>query len=143
MISNSNLSVEDIVQALCPNCGEVKNHTVIKAVDERTSRIRCNTCRTTGIFNGKKVKPAARKAKKAPTSRKSLEAIGTKEREAWASLRPGMEPEKAVTYSMTGTYHVRDLVQHGSFGLGLVMREAGPHKIEVLFEEGKKLLCCH
>lgn len=61
----------------------------------------------------------------------------------WASLRPGMQVETAVPYAMDGSFHTRNLLQHAIFGLGLVVREAGPHKIEVLFEGGKKLLCCH
>lgn len=143
MSINNNLSLEDIVQARCPSCGEAQNHTVIEVVSEGTTRIRCNTCQTVGVFKGKKTRKApAKKAGKGTASRKSLETLAAKEREQWVSLRPGMQPEKAVLYRMTGTYHVRDLVEHGSFGLGLVTREVGPHKIEVLFEEGKKLLCC-
>lgn len=141
MITNC-LSVDDVVKARCPVCGEVQNHTVIKMVDEKTARIRCNACCTTGLYNGKTPAKAGKNARKAPVSRKAREAQAAKERETWVALQPGME-EKAVVYSMTGTYHVRDVVQHGSFGLGLVTREVGPHKIEVLFEEGKKLLCCH
>jgi hypothetical protein len=61
----------------------------------------------------------------------------------WASLRPGMQVENAIPYELDGSFHARNLMQHPTFGLGLVVREAGPHKIEVLFEGGKKLLCCH
>jgi len=43
---------------------------------------------------------------------------------------------------MTATYKVKSLIAHPVFGLGQVQRVAGPQKIEVLFEDGLKMMRC-
>jgi hypothetical protein len=42
---------------------------------------------------------------------------------------------------MTGSYKVKDLVEHPLFGLGVVQRVVA-NKVEILFEQGRKLLRC-
>jgi hypothetical protein len=54
-----------------------------------------------------------------------------------------MKVEQAMAYDMDGTYRTKALVSHSLFGLGVVTCLAGTRKMEVLFEEGKKLLRCH
>jgi hypothetical protein len=73
---------------------------------------------------------------------KAAAAAAAAERQEWGSLRLKMKPEQAIAYHMEGTYRAKALLSHSLFGLGFVTRVAGPRKIEVLFEEGKKLLRC-
>ena len=54
-----------------------------------------------------------------------------------------MKVEQAKAYDMDGIYQNKALVNHALFGLGVVTSLAGARKMEVLFEEGKKLLRCH
>jgi hypothetical protein len=133
VITNNELAIENIVKARCPRCLTAQNHVVIEVVDERTTRIRCNACEAISIYKGNKTSKSKGSGKGSASTRKSPTAQAANEREEWASLRPGMQPENAIPYRMTGVYHARDLVQHDSFGLGLVTREVRPHKIEVLF----------
>jgi hypothetical protein len=140
------LSAGDNVEARCTRCRKVLNHTIVAMVGERVVRVECNTCK--GIHNYhreaepkapaagasvRKAEPAPRKAKKEP---------GAADREEWESLRPTMERERAVAYDMNGAYRLNDLVEHAVFGLGVVKRMAGPSKVEILFQGGKKLLRC-
>lgn len=81
--------------------------------------------------------------KKAPVSRTAKPDPTAAEREQWATLRPAMKVERATAYDMDGTYQAKALVNHALFGLGVVTCMAGSRKMEVLFEEGKKLLRCH
>jgi hypothetical protein len=81
--------------------------------------------------------------KKAPASRTAKPDPAAAEREQWATLRPSMQVERAKAYDMDGTYQPKALVSHALFGLGVVTCVAGTRKMEVLFEEGKKLLRCH
>jgi hypothetical protein len=64
------------------------------------------------------------------------------ERKEWVELRPGMKAEQAIGYSMTTAFKTGSLMEHPVFGLGLVQRLAGPRKVEVLFEDGKKMMRC-
>ena len=93
-------------------------------------------------MKGKKATKPKAAYKNGLASSRARAAQTASDRKEWASLRSGMQAEEAIPYCMSGTFRVRDLVQHVSFGLGLVTRQAGPRKIEVLFQDGKKLLCC-
>lgn len=48
----------------------------------------------------------------------------------------------ALIYDMQARYKVGDLVKHHKFGLGVVKSLSGTNKVEILFEEGLKLLRC-
>lgn len=142
MIRKEALLVDDTVNALCPSCKEMQSHSVIEVTDQKT-RVQCSACQSICNVRAKKAKAPSKSVRKgAPTSRRAQAEQATRDREEWAALRPGMMVEKAIPYRMTDIFRVRDLMRHPSFGLGLVTRQAGPHKIEVLFEGGKKLLCC-
>ena len=49
---------------------------------------------------------------------------------------------KVSNYDMKASYQVGDLVNHPKFGLGVVRQLVGPNKVEIVFEEGAKLLRC-
>jgi hypothetical protein len=87
-------------------------------------------------------KKIATPVKKGTMSAKAKADAAAAERQEWGSLRLNMKPEQAIAYQMDGSYRTKALLKHAHFGLGLVTRLAGPHKIEVLFEDGKKLLRC-
>ena len=80
--------------------------------------------------------------KKGTISAKAKADAAAAERQEWGSLQLDRRRAQAIAYQMDGTYRTKALVKHSLFGLGLVTRLAGPHKIEVLFEDGKKLLRC-
>lgn len=144
-MSNKKLSAGDITEARCTRCREVTNHTIVAMVGERVARVQCNTC--SGVHNYKSavepkaptVKAAAAKA--APASRKSPKGTAAAELKEWETLRPAMQAERALPYTMVGKYKLNDLVNHPTFGLGVV-KSVGVSKVEILFEGGKKLLRC-
>lgn len=115
-------------------------------VGERVARVQCYTCGGVHNYYGEKeAKPAVAGAavrKKEPAARTARKEPGSADREEWESLRPGMEEGRAIPYDMNGKFRVNDLVEHSLFGRGVVKRLAGPGKIEVLFQGGKKLLRC-
>ena len=62
--------------------------------------------------------------------------------ERWSSLRPRMIDAKAKDYSMDGLFKKKDVVEHPVFGLGMVERNLGSHKVRILFEDGSKVMRC-
>jgi hypothetical protein len=104
-------------------------------------------CQKKGRFSmsGKKLtskSTASAGVKKIQKSRTAKPDPAVAEREQWAALRPSMKVDQAMTYDMDAAYRTKALVSHSHFGLGVVMCVAGSRKMEVLFEEGKKLLRC-
>jgi hypothetical protein len=64
------------------------------------------------------------------------------DRDEWLSLRSNMRFDRAIAYSMNGKFRVDDLVDHPVFGFGVVKLIVPPNKMQVLFEDGVKLLRC-
>lgn len=143
------LSAGDIIESRCTKCREIMNHRIVAMVGEKIVRVECNTCngthnyypppslktvKSTGSGTATK-KPAAapRTAKKDPTYA---------DRDEWAALRPNMNIDRAIAYSMTAKCKVNDVVDHPVFGLGQVKLLIAPSKMQVLFEDGIKLLRC-
>lgn len=142
-MSKKKLAAGDIIESGCTRCRTIMNHTIVAMVGDKVVRVQCNTCN--GIHN---YKPAAEKKTAASTSprkaavpRKSRKDPGAADREEWQSLFPAMKSDQAVAYEMNGKYRIKDLVEHPVFGLGIV-KSVVPNKVEVLFQEGKKLLRC-
>jgi hypothetical protein len=145
MSTKKKLSLGDIVKTRCTCCGELRDHKIITLIDEETFRIECSTCDSEQEYEKVASKPRPRKpaeAKVAKPSRSRVDPVIAEQKD-WVLLRPNMNVDKAIAYDMDGSYHAKNLLKHSAFGLGLVMRVAGPHKMEVLFESGKKLLRCH
>lgn len=145
MSTRKKLSPGDTVKTDCACCGEIRDHKVIAVIDEEMFRIECTSCDSGQDFEKvaikrRTVKPAVVKKPVKPRPRVDPAIAEQKE---WVLLRPNMNVDRAVPYDMDGCYHAKALLKHSSFGLGLVTRVAGPHKVEVLFESGKKLLRCH
>jgi hypothetical protein len=122
----------EVVTAYCKVCKAVIEHTVVAIKGKKPQRVQCKTCEDTHPFRANK--PAPRK--KASAKAKALAAA----EDNYESLMQGRDASKAVKYSMAQEFADRDLIDHGSFGLGLVTRMLPDRKIEVLFPTGVKLL---
>ena len=144
-MSSSILSAGDSIESRCTKCREVLNHTIVAMVEGKIVRVKCDTCGGMHNYRAVVAKTAATKsttARKAATPRAAKMEPGVADREEWEALRPAMNVDRAITYSMVGKFRVRDLVDHSTFGLGVVKLLPGPNKMQVLFQEGKKLLRC-
>lgn len=141
-------SAGDFVDARCTRCRVVTNHTIVAMVGEQIVRVVCNTCNGTHNYHAPKVAPSPRAAKaekpsaaaKAP--RKTARAVRNADEEEWTEATRQADPSKVIRYDMGRSYAVGHFVNHPSFGVGLVKSVTKPNKMEVLFEEGRKLLRC-
>ena len=116
------------------------NHTIVAMVAGKPGRVECNTCK--GIHNFRK--PTAAKSpagtKKVTAPRKKAASKVDPDLAVWAQL--DLTGGAAISYSMQAAFNEDDLVKHPTFGLGKVMRLVPPNKVEILFQDGCKLLRC-
>ncbi|MBT1070292.1 hypothetical protein [Pelotalea chapellei] len=151
-MNTKKLSAGDIIDARCTRCKEVLNHRIVAMVEEKVVRVECNTCGGAHGYYPPPAPKAAKAPKKASTgssskssgtsTRTSRKDPGEADRDEWAALRPNMESERAVAYTMDGKFRMNSLVNHSSFGLGVVKQLIPPNKMQVLFQDGMKLLRC-
>jgi hypothetical protein len=150
-MTTKKLSAGDIIEARCTKCRDVLNHRIVAMVEGKIARVECNTCN--GVHNYHA--PSAVKEPKAPrvtaaskprstsaTPRVSKKDPTENEREEWASLQPTFDLDKALTYDMNARFNVKRLIEHPSFGIGIVKAVIVPNKMQVLFKDGIKLLRC-
>ncbi|MDB5036631.1 MAG: hypothetical protein JWQ35_159 [Bacteriovoracaceae bacterium] len=128
------LAVGSDIKYLCSKCNLELSHTIIAMIGSEPARIRCNTCRTERNYRRKKVtdlilRPGAPRPK---------------------IMRPDMFQAKLQenlmktpkTYRIDQSFEVNDVIQHPSFGKGVVIKAMFPDRVEVLFQDQSRVLMC-
>lgn len=125
------------IESYCGSCKEDRTHIVAAMDGDIVRRVTCSMCGGTHNFKHKAAASAsttasgdASKTKRAASSRR------TKASQAF-TIDPS-RPQKA--YDMNHNYAAGDVISHPKFGPGLVETTLPPNKIEVRFQEGKKML---
>ena len=125
------------LSAYCGKCKDERTHIVAAMDGEIVRRVSCSMCGSTHNY---KVKPAAvpdgaDSAGSAPAKRKAS-TRRTKDTAAFS-----IDPKRPVkSYDMNNIFSAGDVINHPKFGLGAVETALPPNKIEVRFQEGKKML---
>lgn len=126
------------LNAYCGKCKDERTHIVAAMDGEIVRKVTCSMCGSTHNY---KVKPApspdgpvgdatSERPKRKTTSRR------TKESNAFS-----IDPKRPVkSYDMNNIFSAGDVINHPKFGLGAVETALPPNKIEVRFQEGKKML---
>ncbi|MBM3318407.1 MAG: hypothetical protein FJY75_11205 [Candidatus Eisenbacteria bacterium] len=81
--------------------------------------------------------PAAKR--RAEAERRKRVAVTTD----WEELMALADADSVRAYLMKERYTKGDVISHKAFGLGIVIREVDPGKIQVSFKDGVKLLVCN
>jgi hypothetical protein len=123
-----------IVMAYCKVCKAVVEHTVVGVDRKKPKRVQCKTCEDAHPYRAskptdKKKGAGASKAKRCQSGDLSYD-----------SLMKGRDLSQTTQYDMTQQFSDRDLLNHETFGVGLVTRVLVDGKIEVMFSTGCKLL---
>ncbi len=130
------------IDSRCLKCKDVTNHTIIAMADDKIAKVQCNICGGRHIYRPEKPEKAG-PAKKITARAASIASAKQAKAEAFfEELVGGRGPSEALAYSMTDIYNEGDLLNHPTFGLGVVNETVMPNKIEVLFRLGSKLLIC-
>jgi hypothetical protein len=125
------------LNAFCGKCKDERTHIVAAMDGEIVRRVSCSMCGSTHNY---KVKPVAAPesgvAAGTTTKRKTGGSRRTKEANAFS-----IDPKRPVkSYDMNNIFSAGDVINHPKFGLGAVEITLPPNKIEVRFQEGKKML---
>ncbi len=119
-------------EAWCTRCKSEEEHTIIAMVDGLPKRVECDSCH--GQHNYRLAPGQRRPAKKKGFRSRRI----SRKNAPWE--RPTDDSPEARLYSMTERFEADEVVEHESFGIGIVQQVQPGNKIEVLFKSGKKLL---
>ncbi len=128
------------IDAYCSSCKLVLAHTIIAKVGDLPKRVKCNTCNKEHVYRSAAKKSATKRssttkssaAKKKPSTRAISSHFDT--------LLDGRSVEEALAYSPKMQLQLSDLINHPSFGLGVVSQVKSSGKVEVVFPEVVKVL---
>ena len=128
------------VDALCTRCKMTLAHTILAMVGTKIARVRCNTCGGDHAYRAAPGAPA-----RPPASRSAARSAAVKAEKAekivisFEEQLAGKDVANAPKYSPKDTYKVDQVIQHPTFGLGLVTVVRGD-KVDVAFKGETKTL---
>ncbi|MCJ8278077.1 MAG: hypothetical protein MJK18_14640 [Bdellovibrionales bacterium] len=117
----------------CSKCETERYHRVLAHLSPTEARLECEVC-----GSKRKLKIGKSVATKKKTTRKTR-TKGPSHVEVWTELKEKYSDLDPEAYSIRGVFRADTLIDHPSFGIGVVT-SAHPNKIEVCFEEGVKTL---
>jgi len=133
-MSNRIRAGEEIL-SYCGKCKLALAHVVVALKDNGTiGKCECKTCAAVHLYKdpdnmGKKKAKAAPKDPKIPVEQLWKTALA----KAKGELKP---------YFMSETYKAGDIIEHPTFGKGVVELVVSDNKIQALFEHDVKMLAC-
>ena|SRR5215831_15713509 len=126
------------IDSWCGKCKLVLAHTIEAVVDGKPARVHCNTC---GSQHTYKPNPPGATSRAGTKREKTSVAGGERTRSSrYDSLMKAKSSDAAKTYSPNSKYEQKDVLEHPTFGRGVVTAVKDATKIEVLFEGGLKTL---
>lgn len=128
---------QDIV-AYCTSCRMDLTHTVVSVHADKAKRVLCQTCKKEHAFRRPAKLMALSAKKRTAKSEAPLKAKWAVDE--WLKDMERMRDLSAKVYTLDGLYEAGEKLDHRTFGLGTVKNLIAPNKMEVLFEEGMKLL---
>lgn len=120
------------IDAFCSKCKLVLAHVIIAVKGARPARVECKTCSSVHAY--RKSEPDRR-----VTRRTTKTGVAAK-LAAFEALMEGHDPQTALRYNVSSEFKEEDVVEHKTFGMGLVTRVLSDKKIEITFQAGTKVL---
>jgi hypothetical protein len=126
------------LSAYCGKCKDERTHIVAAMDGEIVRRVTCSMC---GSIHNYKVKSTAVPDGTANSAGTVTAKRKTSTRRAKEANAFNIDPKRPVkSYDMNNIFSAGDVINHPKFGLGAVELALPPNKIEVRFQEGKKML---
>jgi hypothetical protein len=129
-------------QAWCTTCRTVGEHVIVAMVGERPAKVECASCHKQHLYR-------AGAPGTAPAGGHAARAAAGGRRKSTPPPEPTPEPVDLAAlvagrprkpYDPKARFAIGEVVEHPSFGVGLVTLLPGPQKVEIAFQSGAKLL---
>jgi hypothetical protein len=121
------------VDAYCGKCKLELAHIIVAMNGSRIAKVECKTCHGVHAYRGGP--PAPRKRRVAAKGERQPLTPGE-----YDTLIAGRDLSRARAYRPASVFGANDVIDHPTFGLGVVVRVLADGKIEVGFPVGLKLL---
>ena len=121
------------IESYCGKCKQNLDHTIMVMDGDAISKVRCISCGGTHKFRDPLVAKIVRK----PRAKKGAGEAATAEVIWAAGLAEAKGKER--DYSMQSKYRIGDIINHQTFGKGIVMKLYA-NKCDMLFKDRERLM---
>ncbi len=129
--------VAENVMTMCTKCEMELNHVVVAHnAGGIVERVKCHTC-----GSEHKYRPDKKRATKR-NSKKSISTQAVDLRKTFEELAEKFKKKMPLPYSMSGSFENDDVIDHKTFGMGIVI-SASHDKMEVVFSDEPRILVCN
>jgi hypothetical protein len=128
------------VDSWCGKCKLILAHTIEAMVGDKPARVHCNTCQAQHSYKPHEPGEAPQRARKSDAGTSLGPQPGKGRANRYQTLLRGKNMALAKRYSPKDHYALGDVVEHPSFGVGVAIALKDGTKIEVLFDDGSKVL---
>ncbi|GAK49437.1 hypothetical protein U14_00659 [Candidatus Moduliflexus flocculans] len=148
-MSEKVIAAGDEIDSYCTSCRLMLAHTVVALIGEKPDKVQCKTCGKQHKYRAKAPKSAGgattgdapKKPKAVKTKTGATRTRKAKETEAgWEEALAGRDMANSKMYTIAGEYQEREVINHKTFGFGVVVKLLAEGKMQVRFKEGTKLL---
>jgi len=120
----------DDIDAYCKKCKLVLAHVIVALRATKPAKTECKTCGEVHAYR-----------KDAPGTRKrSTKSKENAQKAEYDRLMEGRDISAAEKYKLVGDYAAEQVIDHKTFGIGIVTRQLSDNKLEVFFLESIKVL---
>ena len=129
--------VAENVITMCTKCEMELNHVVVAHnAGGIVEMVKCHTC-----GSEHKYRPDKKRTTK-KTSKKSISIQEVDLTKSFEKLAKKFKEKKPLSYSMSGSFKNDDVIDHKTFGMGIVI-SASYDKMEVAFSDEPRILVCN
>ncbi|HEX9136782.1 MAG TPA: hypothetical protein VF905_07530 [Nitrospirota bacterium] len=121
------------IESYCGKCKENRDHTIMSMNGDTVSKVRCKTCGSLHKFRGVVDAQQILKARAKTAAGEAETALLT-----WET-RLAEAKGKERDYDMAAKYRVGEIINHFSFGKGVVTK-LFTNKCEMLFKDRERLM---
>ena len=123
----------------CTKCKSETGHVVMaQNRDGIVSKVKCKACDNEHRYYSDEKRLLAKKKREKAVKAADNARIAEK----YARLMEDNSDKNVIPYSMSGKYHVADVIAHKTFGKGAILKVSSA-KMDVLFETGPRVLACN
>jgi len=126
----------------CSKCDLNLSALIVSMLGAEVSKVMCKTCKTTRRYKDPKggaTSPSKRKAAgKSSTPRTKRTVLSFQE--VWReALETAGNPEPKP-YSIRTAFDLGQVIEHPTFGVGIIQKRLHPDKIQVIFQDDERTL---
>ena len=134
-------SVGQEVDSICGKCKDTTIHIILAMVGDAIAKVQCKRCDAQHRYRPPKDSQSKTKVKTKSSKPKAAPRRGSKKRRAL--IEPTIEPNldrEIAPYSLFNDYEPGDRISHPKFGDGLVEEITGDNKMQVFFEDERRMM---